>query len=245
MNKNIKNVAIIMDGNGRWAKKRHHPRFYGHIRGAKIVSSLVEAASDQGLASLTLYAFSTENFQRPEDEKMVLFKLLKKFLLNEFSRIIKNNIRFAVIGSIDALNTDTQRLIKQLELESSKNSGMKLNFAFAYGGRAEIVDGINKVIAQKINHPLSEKEFSQFLYDPQVSDIDLLIRTGGDMRISNFLLWQCAYAELYFTQTLWPDFNSKEFMKIVDEVETRERRFGKVELAQVNNFQYNVKDANF
>lgn len=245
MNSNIKNVAIIMDGNGRWAKKRHHPRFHGHIRGASIVSSLVEAASDARLASLTLYAFSTENFQRPLEEKSVLFKLLRKFLVKEFARILKNNIRFKVIGSIDTLNSETQRIIKDLESESSTNTGLKLNFAFAYGGRDEIVQGINKIIDLKLTDKITEVEFSQYLYDRDVCDIDLLIRTGGDMRISNFLLWQMAYAELFFTKTLWPDFTVAEFLEILHTVENRQRRFGNIDSVQITLDKSINENANY
>ncbi len=226
-----------MDGNGRWAKARKHPRFHGHIRGASIVSGLVEAASDYGLQSLTLYAFSTENFQRPDEEKTVLFKLLKKFLIKEFQRIIKNNIRFKVIGTISSLNAETQKIIKDLENLSQNNTGMRLNFAFGYGGRSEIVDAVNKIIAENKQISISEEVFSKYLYDQEVPEIDLLIRTGGDLRISNFLLWQVAYAELYFTETLWPDFSIKEFIKILDDTKKRERRFGKVEPAVSHNQQ--------
>lgn len=230
MQSSIKNVAIIMDGNGRWAQARCHPRFYGHVRGASIVSELVEVASNRGLDSLTLYAFSTENFQRPNEEKSVLFKLLKKFLLKEFHRIIKNNIRFKVIGSIEALNVETQKIIRDLEKESLKNNGMKLNFAFAYGGRAEILKGINEIIEKKVSHPITEMEFNNYLYDKELTDIDLLIRTGGDLRISNFLLWQIAYAELFFTKTLWPDFTTQEFNEILNSVQGRDRRFGNLSI---------------
>ena len=216
---------------------RQHPRFHGHIRGASIVSSLVEVASDNGLNSLTLYAFSTENFQRPEEEKSVLFKLLRKFLLKEFQRIIKNNIQFKVIGNIEDLSFETKNIIRDLEQMSSVNSGMKLNFAFGYGGRSEIIDAINNIMTSKRDELITESNFSQFLYDNKLPDIDLLIRTGGDQRISNFLLWQIAYAELYFSKTLWPDFTVDEFLKIIEEVKLRDRRFGKVEMNQLANQQ--------
>ena len=239
MDSMIKNVAIIMDGNGRWANARKHPRFHGHIRGASIVSDLVEAASDYGLNSLTLYAFSTENFQRPEEEKTVLFQLLRKFLVKEFQRIIKNNIRFKVIGSIDALSLETRKIITELEVLSGVNTGMRLNFAFGYGGRAEIVDAVNKIIKEGKTEPVNEEDFSRYLYDKEVAEIDLLIRTGGDQRISNFLLWQVAYAELFFTETLWPDFSAREFINILESVKTRERRFGKV-IKQVADNQQSI-----
>lgn len=228
MKSQIKNVAIIMDGNGRWANMRGHSRYFGHVRGASIVSKIVETSSDYGLNSLTLYAFSTENFQRPQEEKSILFKLLKKFLLKEFEKIVKNNIQFKVIGSIEFLTFETQSIIKELTKKTSQNSGMKLNFAFAYGSRNEIVSAFNKAIESGIR-VIDEEKLSSFLYDPSVGEIDLLIRTGGDKRISNFLLWQIAYAELYFSSTLWPDFKEEELIKIISEVEKRHRRFGKVE----------------
>lgn len=232
MSSAIKDVAIIMDGNGRWATSRRHPRFHGHVRGASIVAPLVEAASDYGLNSLTLYAFSTENFQRPDEEKSVLFKLLKKFLIKEFQRIIKNNIRFRVVGTISALNKETQKIIANLELASAKNTGMKLNFAFGYGGRAEIINAVNRAVNLEERRLITEENFSEFLYDPEVPEIDLLIRTGGDQRVSNFLLWQVAYAELYFSKTLWPDFSIQEFINILSEVKERDRRFGNVDVLQ-------------
>lgn len=228
MKTGIKNVAIIMDGNGRWAKSRCHPRYFGHVRGSAIVSDIVEAASDYNLESLTLYAFSTENFHRPNEEKSILFKLLKKFLLKEFEKIISNNIQFKVIGSVNSLSDETQDIIEKLTLRSSSNTGMKLNFAFGYGSRNELVTAFNKALESGIEK-VTEENITEFLYDPSIKEIDLLIRTGGDLRISNFLLWQIAYAELYFTKTLWPDFKVEEFLNILNEVEKRQRRFGKVE----------------
>lgn len=236
MKNDLKHIAIIMDGNGRWASQRHHPRFYGHVRGASIVADLVEAASDRGVESLTLYTFSTENFQRPEAEKKILFRLLKKFLLKEFERIIKNNIKFSVLGSIDALDADTQNVIRSLQERSAPNMGMKLNFAFAYGGRAEIVSATNKLLKSGVKE-VTEEDFAAELFDPSLQNLDLLIRTGGDVRISNFLLWQVAYAELHFTKTLWPDFSVEEFMSILNNVELRQRRFGKVESYDILGWQ--------
>ncbi|EQC44745.1 polyprenyl diphosphate synthase [Bacteriovorax sp. Seq25_V] len=226
----IKNVAIVMDGNGRWAKQRAHERVWGHIRGSSIVSNIVEAADDVGLRSLTLYAFSTENWSRPEFEVKTLFKLLKKFLLKERERIITNRIQFKVIGDISKLPPATIKLVKDLEELTESFEGLKLSFAFGYGGRDEIVRAVNKLISE--GKEVSEESISKSLYHPEVGDIDLLIRTGGDQRVSNFLLWQIAYAELFFTQTKWPEFSEEEFINILKTVECRERRFGAIEEAE-------------
>jgi len=212
-----------MDGNGRWAKNRSRPRIWGHVRGAGIVSDIAEKASNIGLNSLTLYAFSTENFSRPDHEVNFLFKLLDKFLIKEKQKILRNNIHFKVIGRFDFLDEKTLRKVKELEKLTEKNNGLKLRFAFGYGGRAEIVDACNRLIANDLI--ATEENLSKYLYD-EVVNIDLLIRTGGDQRISNFLLWQSAYAELFFTDTYWPDFSSQEFQDILSQVSKRERRFG-------------------
>lgn len=223
---NLKHVAIIMDGNGRWAQQRHHPRVWGHIRGSQRVSQIVEAAVDMQLKALTLYAFSTENWSRPVTEIKILFKLLNKYLKKERLNLIKNNIQFKVIGDISGLDEDTRRIIQDIEQETSLNSGMMLSFAFSYGGRKEIVDAVNRF---QLDHPgkmISEQDINHYLYRPEISDVDLLIRTGGDQRISNFLLWQVCYSELFFTETKWPDFNEKEFIDILNLASERERRFG-------------------
>ena len=226
----IKNVAIIMDGNGRWAKQRAHERVWGLIRGSSVVSNIVEAADDVGLKSLTLYAFSTENWSRPEFEVKTLFKLLKKFLLKERERIIKNQIQFKVIGDISKLPAATISLVKELEELTENFKGLKLSFAFGYGGRDEIVKAVNKLVSA--GEEVTEESISRSLFHPAIGDIDLLIRTGGDQRVSNFLLWQIAYAELYFTNTKWPEFKDCEFIKILETVECRERRFGAIEEAE-------------
>lgn len=224
--KQCKNVAIIMDGNGRWAEQRARQRVWGHVRGSRIVSDIVESADDLGVESLTLYAFSTENWSRPQFEIKTLFKLLKKFLIKERPRIIRNNIRFRVIGDWSRLPKDTQEIIESLQNETGSFSGLKLTFAFGYGGRSEIVQSMKKIVES--GDEITEDNITKNLYAPDVSDIDLLIRTGGDQRISNFLLWQCAYAELYFTETKWPAFTREEFEAILYNVEHRERRFGSV-----------------
>lgn len=225
---NIKHIAIIMDGNGRWAKKRFRPRIWGHVRGSGIVSDIVEEADNMGINALTLYAFSTENFGRPADEVKNLFKLLRKFILKERVRILKNNIKFQVIGDTKGLPEETKSIILKLENETKNATGLILNFAFGYGGRTEILNAVNKLvkIGQKIT--ITEEIFSNELLTAGCPDVDLLIRTGGDQRISNFLLWQIAYAELFFTNTLWPDFTVNEFRNIISVIDKRERRFGQV-----------------
>ena len=226
-NKNsIQHVAIIMDGNGRWATMRSRPRVWGHVRGSGVVSDIVEAADECGVAALTMYAFSSENWCRPQTEVLVLFNLLHKFLKRESDRILKNNIRFKIMGDISNLPLQTKKLIAQIENDSQHNSGLKLTFAFGYGGRAEITSALNRFIKEHPGSAVTEEDLAKNLMVPDLGDVDLLIRTGGDFRVSNFLLWQIAYAELYFTETKWPDFNSIEFKKILDVVSKRERRFG-------------------
>jgi undecaprenyl diphosphate synthase len=224
----IKHVAIIMDGNGRWAKKRFRPRIWGHVRGSGVVSNIVQAADDVGIKALTLYAFSTENWSRPVEEVSLLFKLLKKFLLKERARLLKNNVHFKVIGEIQGLPEDTVALIKETEAMTSKNTGLKLTFAFSYGGRAEIMRAVNQFQIQSPTKLMTEEDLSNMLYRPETGDVDLMIRTGGEQRISNFLLWQMAYSEFYFSPTKWPDFTAQEFKSIINHVSVRERRFGNV-----------------
>ena len=195
----IGHIAIIMDGSGRWAQKRLRPRFWGHVRGSRVVSEIVETADHLNIKALTLYAFSTENWSRPLDEIKILFHLLKKYLIREGQRVMANNIRFKTIGDISKLPTDTSQLIKSLEEKTKLNSGLKLNFAFAYGGQKEIVDAVNFHITQNPGNPLCEEDIEKRLLTNGIGNVDLLIRTGGEHRISNFLLWQSAYAELYFS----------------------------------------------
>lgn len=221
-----------MDGNGRWAQNRSHRRVWGHVRGSSVVSDIVEEADDQGVEALTLYAFSTENWSRPIQEINTLFHLLKKFLLKERRRILDNQIRFKVMGNLEGLPLETRKIINDLEDETKAMKGLKLTFAFGYGGRAEIVDAINKIKNEITDRDITAEDFDKYLYQNDLGDVDLLIRTGGDQRVSNFLLWQIAYAELYFTPTPWPNFSRKEFAQILDDVQTRERRFGFVEKSE-------------
>jgi undecaprenyl diphosphate synthase len=222
----LNHIAIIMDGNGRWAKMRSHPRVWGHVRGASTVAEIVEAADALGVKALTLYAFSSENWCRPQIEIKVLFRLLHKFIQKEKTRIINNKIRFRVMGDITHLPEQTKKAIQDLEEQTQNMPGLKLTFAFGYGGRAEIVQAINQVIKKHPTSEITEEEFAQYLAIPDLGDVDLLIRTGGDQRVSNFLLWQIAYAELLFTETKWPDFTALEFKNILESVSMRERRFG-------------------
>jgi undecaprenyl diphosphate synthase len=224
----FKHVAIIMDGNGRWANCRSHKRVWGHIRGASIVSSIVEEADDLNIKALTLYAFSTENWSRPLGEVKILFSLLKKFLKKERNRIIKNKIRFDIIGDYSKVEPDTCSLIENLISETKENTGLKLTFAFGYGSRDEIVKTVNSLIRNNPGKEITENDIEESLFTKELGDVDLMIRTGGDQRISNFLLWQSAYAELHFTETKWPDFSAREFREIYSTVSHRERRFGYV-----------------
>lgn len=222
----IKNVAIIMDGNGRWAKSKLKPRFWGHIKGASVVSSIVECASNIELSSLTLYTFSSENWSRPKSEINLLLKILKKFLKRNFEKIVKENIQFKTIGDISNLEDETKLLIENLTESSKNNTGLKLNFAFSYGSRDEIVDSVNKFIKTNPGKEITKKAIGENLYDCSIPEIDLLIRTGGDQRVSNFLLWQIAYSEMIFVNKGWPEFKDQDLIKIVQDASSVERRFG-------------------
>ena len=237
----LKHVAIIMDGNGRWANQRLRPRLWGHVRGSAVVSDIVQAADDYGLQALTLYAFSTENWSRPLEEVSTLFRLLKKFLLKEKQRILANNIKFKVIGEIQNLPSETIKLIKEIENDTKHSTGLNLTFAFSYGGRAEIMRAVNTFTTTNPGQTITEADMDALMYRPETGDVDLMIRTGGEHRISNFLLWQMAYAELYFTPTKWPDFTPSEFKKIIENVSNRERRFGNV--SSQNGLMDSVKNA--
>lgn len=225
---NIKHVAVIMDGNGRWAKQRSHPRVWGHVRGSAVVSHIVQEADDLGIEALTMYAFSSENWSRPQTEVLVLFNLLYKFLKKERARILKNNIRFKIMGDISNLPEQTKKLIGQLESETAHHTGLKLTFAFGYGARAEIAYAVNRFMKANPGKDITEDALNEYLMIPDLGDVDLLIRTGGDHRVSNFMLWQIAYAEMFFTETKWPDFTITEFRYIIEQVAKRERRFGAV-----------------
>lgn len=219
-------IAIIMDGNGRWAKKRGLPRTLGHREGAASLRKVITHAAELGVKYLTVYAFSTENWKRSQEEVSALMFLFKSYIKNEEKNIMKNNIRFMVSGRTDNVSPTLLKAIHQLEEKSSKNTGLTFNIAFNYGGRAEIIDAVNKVIKSGAAN-ITEEEFGKYLYN-NLPDPELLIRTSGEMRISNFLLWQIAYSEIYITDTLWPDFDEAELEKAIENFNKRDRRFGGV-----------------
>jgi undecaprenyl diphosphate synthase len=222
-----RHVAIIMDGNGRWAGERHLPRVEGHRAGVDAVRDVVETSARLGLEVLTLYAFSVENWKRPATEVSTLMMLLKRYLRLELDTLLRNNIRFNVIGRADALANDIQTELLDAERRTAKNTGMLFNIALNYGGRSEIVDAARRAMESGIKpEDLDEDRFSQFLYTARQPDPDLLIRTSGEMRVSNFLLWQIAYAEIWVTDTLWPDFRCKHLLEGVVAYQKRDRRFG-------------------
>lgn len=227
-------IAIIMDGNGRWAKKRFLNRIKGHEKGAETVRTIVRACREIGISILTLYAFSTENWQRPKAEVAALMTLLKRFLESEQKELLDNNIRFKTIGQTERLPEDVQRAVHKTITSTKNNNGMVLNLALSYGGRSEIVNMVREIAKKtkdgKIDPDAITSELvSEHLYTAGMPDPDLLIRTSGEMRISNFLLWQIAYSEIFVTNTLWPDFGKDEFIQILKDYQCRERRFGKVE----------------
>lgn len=225
-------VAIIMDGNGRWAKKRLMNRVKGHEQGARTVRMVVRSCRELGVSVLTLYAFSTENWQRSKSEISALMALLKRFLRSERQDMLENNIRLNAIGQIERLPADVRRHLNDTMAETRENSGMRLNLALSYGGREEILRMAQRV-AGRVNRgelaaeAISDADVARELYTAGMPDPDLLIRTSGEMRISNFLLWQIAYAELFITTTLWPDFSREELVEIIKAYQGRERRFGK------------------
>jgi len=229
-------IAIIMDGNGRWAKKRLMNRINGHEKGVDVVRRIVRVCRELGIEILTLYAFSTENWERPKSEVSALMDLLKRFLKSEAREMHENNIRLNTIGQLHRIPKGVRSLLQQnMELTAS-NTGLTLNLALSYGGRTEIVEMV-KQVAERVKKgqldlsAITPEIVSDNLYTRGMCDPDLLIRTGGDMRISNFLLWQIAYAELFITDTLWPEFSKEEFMAILADFQKRERRFGRIDFS--------------
>ncbi len=225
-------VAIIMDGNGRWAKKRGLPRIMGHREGMKSVRAVVEESRRLGIKVLTLYAFSKENWQRPLQEVSFLMGLLEEYLKKEVDELHEKNIQLRAIGEIELLPSKVLSLLKSSIKKTAANKGMILNLALSYGGRAEIAHAARLIAEACLRGDLKPEEiteelFSHYLYTYDLPDPDLLIRTSGEMRISNFLLYQCAYTEFYITPTLWPDFRQEEYWKALEEYASRERRFGK------------------
>ena len=233
-------VAIIMDGNGRWAQLRGKKRVVGHKSGVESVRSSVSTAAKHGVKALTLFAFSSENWQRPESEVSVLMDLFMFVLTREVKRLHKNGIKFNVIGDLSKFSSKLQKMIKESEALTANNTGMVLSIAANYGGRWDITHAAKK-LAEKVERQeisaadITESSLNEHTCLAQLPELDLLIRTGGDYRISNFLLWQAAYAELYFTDVLWPDFNATEFTKAITLFDQRERRFGQTGEQVTNN----------
>jgi undecaprenyl diphosphate synthase len=227
-------VAIIMDGNGRWAAQRHLPRVEGHRAGIDSVRDVVETSARLGIGVLTLYAFSVENWKRPRAEISTLMMLLKRYIRLELGNLNSNNIRFRVIGRSEELAPDVQRELDIGIRETAGNTGMLFNIALNYGGRTEIVDAVRRALAARIQPvDLDERRFSELLYTAGQPDPDLLIRTSGEMRISNFLLWQIAYAEIWVTETLWPDFRRRDLLEAVLAYQKRDRRYGGIKPSPV------------
>lgn len=222
-------IAIIMDGNGRWAKKRSMPRVAGHRAGVDPVRTSVETCARLGLDSLTLYAFSVENWKRPRAEVETLWRLLRFYLKHELNELMRNNVRFQAIGRIEQLPDIIRRDLQDTIDATAGNTGLRLNLAINYGGRAEIVDAVRAMVDKARRGEaveVTEESLSAHLYTAALPDPDLLIRTSGEMRVSNFLLWQIAYAELYVTETLWPDFSRADLLSAILDFQRRERRFG-------------------
>ena len=224
-------IAIIMDGNGRWAKKKRLNRISGHMKGVDAVREVVTTCRELGIRVLTLYAFSKENWNRPKDEVTALMGLLKEYLLKETGEMIENNIRLCALGRLQDLPPDVQKTLSETIKKTERCEGMILNLALSYGGRSEILHAVQGVLSDfqkgKINpDEMTFQRFSKYLWTRGIPDPDLLIRTSGEFRISNFLLWQIAYTELYVTETLWPDFDKGELLKAIVDYQSRERKFG-------------------
>jgi len=225
-----RHVAVIMDGNGRWAQKRHLPRIAGHRSGTQSARTTIETCARLKIEALTLYAFSVENWRRPKTEIDFLMALLREYLRKEMPLLQKNNIRMRFLGRIDELPAGVQNDARDAMEKTAGNKGMVLCVALNYGGRAEIVDAMNAILSERNGHgtpnKVSEEQLSRHLYTEGLPDPDLLIRTSGEMRVSNFLLWQIAYAEIFVTETLWPDFNRARLLEALLEFQKRERRYG-------------------
>ncbi|WP_196885741.1 isoprenyl transferase [Aureivirga sp. CE67] len=227
-----KHVAVIMDGNGRWAKQKSMPRVFGHKNGVKSVRSTIEIAGELGIEALTLYAFSTENWNRPKLEVKTLMSLLVSSLKNEVKNLQKNKVKLQAIGNLELLPEKARKELQEVIELTSNNTGIILTLALSYGAREELTQAIQKISQKIVNKELmveeiTEKVINNHLYTFTLPDVDLLIRTSGEQRISNFLLWQIAYSELYFTDVLWPDFGREDFLKAILNYQNRERRFGK------------------
>ncbi|MDQ6803053.1 MAG: isoprenyl transferase [Acidobacteriota bacterium] len=236
-----RHVAVIMDGNGRWARARNLPRVEGHRAGIASVREIVETGARLELGVMTLYAFSVENWKRPRFEVATLMMLLKEYLRKELQTLQDNNIRFVPIGRIEGLDPSVQRELRYAETETAKNTGLRFQIALNYGGRAEIVDTCNRIMALLREREMSdavidEQFFGDHLYTANIDDPDLLIRTSGELRVSNFLLWQIAYAEIHVNKVLWPDFRRRHLFEAIIDFQSRERRYGGVDESDAEMF---------
>ena len=221
-------VAIIMDGNGRWAKKRGLPRIMGHHAGVRAVERTVRAARDMGIKTLSLYAFSSENWKRPESEVSGLMGLFRIYIRSKVELLLAENARIRFAGRLDELPGDIREIIREAEAKTEAQQGLQLVICLNYGGRSEILDAVNKAVSSGEIYPLDEKSFRKYLYLPDIPDPDLIIRTSGEMRLSNFWLWESAYSEFFFTEKLWPDFGPEDLEAAVKAYGGRERRYGSV-----------------
>jgi undecaprenyl diphosphate synthase len=236
-----RHIAVIMDGNGRWAKTRNLPRVEGHRAGIASVREIVETAARLEMGVMTLYAFSVENWKRPRFEVATLMMLLKEYLRKELATLMDNNIRFTAIGRVEGLDPSVQRELKYAADQTARNSGLLFQIALNYGGRAEIVDTVNRIMGvlrerEMSDAQIDEQFFSDHLYTANVDDPDLLIRTSGELRVSNFLLWQIAYAEIHVTKVLWPDFRRRHLFEAIIDFQSRDRRFGAVDESDAQMF---------
>ena len=224
----LNHLAIIMDGNGRWAKDKNLDRISGHKEGAKSAKKIIETCSNLKIKYLTLYTFSTENWDRPQFEVDSLMTLLSGMLNNEIKELEGNNIVFKVVGRIEDLPTSVQKIVSNTIERTQKNTGLVLSLALSYGGRQEIIDAMNKIVESKKNEIIDEEIVKNHLYCPEIPDPDLIIRTGGEFRLSNFLLWQSAYSEIYISKKNWPDFKEKDLIAALEDFNHRKRTFGKL-----------------
>lgn len=225
---NLRHIAIIMDGNRRWAKEKFLPSAVGHQKGVESLKNTMRIFDEYGIKYLTVYAFSTENWKRKKEEVEFLMGLLAKTLSNELDEMHKENVKIKFLGDVEKLNSELIKIVRNAEEKTKNNTGVNLNIAFNYGARDEITNAVKAIIKSGINaEEITEETISKYLYTKDIPDPDLLIRTGGEKRISNYLLWQLAYSELYVTDTFWPDFDRNELDKAIKEYEHRNRRFGK------------------
>ncbi len=223
-----KHIAVIMDGNGRWAKKQQMPRSFGHEMGLKSLNRLIKYCVEFGIKNLTVYAFSTENWKRPKSEVLNLIKLFEKSVDDYQDSLLKNNIRFNLFGDITRFSKSLQNKINSLTKLTKNNHLLTFNLAANYGSRAEIINAVNELIKTKPKLKVTEKTFADYLYSKGSGDVDLIIRTGGQKRMSNFMLWQASYAEIFFSNKLWPDFEKKDFLRSLSFFADQKRNYGKV-----------------